>query len=239
VVLARLHHLGVQLALDDFGTGHSSLQRLKLLPVDELKIDRSFVMSMEEDHRDAAIVQAAVDLGRRLGLRVVAEGVETASARDRLAAKGCDVLQGYFLARPLPEAALRAWAAEREGASCAQRLAGGARPRPGRRGSVRKEPRAEQLGRTLLRAAGSEQPVRRRRRLVHGGHRSLAFEHARSDPHRDPRESACAQAAPKAPVLRRSAHRRPRERVFPYGRVKPVHAFLRGPEPSRCTPAWR
>jgi diguanylate cyclase (GGDEF)-like protein len=109
VVLARLHHLGVQLALDDFGTGHSSLQRLKLLPVDELKIDRSFVMSMEEDHRDAAIVQAAVGLGRRLGLRVVAEGVETERARNRLAELGCDVLQGYIVSRPLPEPELRAW----------------------------------------------------------------------------------------------------------------------------------
>jgi len=110
-VLDRLRALGVKLALDDFGTGHSSLQRLKHLPVDELKIDRSFVMAMEDDHRDAAIVQAAVDLGLRLGLRVVAEGVETDSARERLAGLGCDVLQGYVVARPLTAPALRAWAA--------------------------------------------------------------------------------------------------------------------------------
>ena len=107
-VLDRLRLLGVELALDDFGTGHSSLQRLKHLPVDELKIDRSFVMGMEDDHRDAAIVQAAIDLGLRLGLRVVAEGVETVTARRRLADLRCDVLQGYVVARPLPEAQLRA-----------------------------------------------------------------------------------------------------------------------------------
>jgi EAL domain-containing protein (putative c-di-GMP-specific phosphodiesterase class I) len=81
--------------------------------VDELKIDRSFVMGMEDDHRDAAIVQAAVDLGLRLGLRVVAEGVETPTARRRLADLRCDVLQGYVVARPLPEAQLRAWVARR------------------------------------------------------------------------------------------------------------------------------
>jgi len=112
-VLERLRALGVELALDDFGTGYSSLQRLKLLPVDELKIDRSFVKGMEDDHRDAAIVQAAVDLGRRLGLRVVAEGVETASMREHLADQGCDVLQGYHIARPLPPAELGAWIAGR------------------------------------------------------------------------------------------------------------------------------
>jgi diguanylate cyclase (GGDEF)-like protein len=108
-VLSRLSGMGVRLAIDDFGTGYSSLAYLKRLPVDELKIDKSFVQGMEENENDAVIVRSTIDLGRNLGLRVVAEGVETAEAWSRLVALGCDVAQGYYLSRPVPAAELAAW----------------------------------------------------------------------------------------------------------------------------------
>jgi diguanylate cyclase (GGDEF)-like protein len=101
-VLDRIRALGVRLSLDDFGTGHSSLAYLKRLPLDEVKIDRSFVAGMVEDENDAVIVRSTIDLARNLGLCVVAEGVETAEVMDALAALNCDVAQGYFIARPLP-----------------------------------------------------------------------------------------------------------------------------------------
>jgi diguanylate cyclase (GGDEF)-like protein len=101
-VLARLSEIGVDLSLDDFGTGYSSLSMLKRLPVRELKIDRSFVMGILDDRGDAAIVRSTVDLARNLGLRVVAEGVESAEAWDLLARWGCDLAQGYHLSRPIP-----------------------------------------------------------------------------------------------------------------------------------------
>ncbi|HET9443688.1 MAG TPA: EAL domain-containing protein, partial [Acidimicrobiales bacterium] len=100
--LNRLHALGVRLSIDDFGTGHSSLSYLKRLPVDEVKIDRSFVMNMATDDNDAVIVRSTVDLGHNLGLRVVAEGVEDQECRDRLTELGCDLAQGFHLGRPLP-----------------------------------------------------------------------------------------------------------------------------------------
>jgi diguanylate cyclase (GGDEF)-like protein len=105
-VLARLSELGIDLSLDDFGTGYSSLSMLKRLPVRELKIDRSFVVEVLEDPGDAAIVRSTVELARNLGLRVVAEGVESAEAWDLLAEWGCDLAQGYHLSRPVPEAEL-------------------------------------------------------------------------------------------------------------------------------------
>jgi EAL domain-containing protein (putative c-di-GMP-specific phosphodiesterase class I) len=98
--------MGVQLSIDDFGTGYSSMAYLKSLPVHELKVDRSFVAQMISDSRDAVIVHSTIDLGRNLGLRVVAEGVETQHAWDELTALGCDSAQGYLLGRPVPAAEL-------------------------------------------------------------------------------------------------------------------------------------
>jgi diguanylate cyclase len=101
-VLAELRAMGIQLAVDDFGTGFSSLTFLTRIPVDELKVDRSFVMAMAHSPEAAAIVRTTVDLGRELGLRVVAEGVETADQRAALAELGCTSAQGYHFFRPMP-----------------------------------------------------------------------------------------------------------------------------------------
>ena len=100
-VLTRLNALGIRLAIDDFGTGYSSLGYLKNLPVDELKIDRSFVQEMTSDSSDATIVRSTVDLGHNLGLRVVAEGVESEDVLETLRSLGCDEAQGYFIGRPV------------------------------------------------------------------------------------------------------------------------------------------
>ena len=108
-VLNRLSAKGLSLAIDDFGTGYSSLSYLKRLPVDEVKIDKSFVLNMREDENDAVIVRSIIDLARNLGLRVVAEGVETAPTWDALREMGCDIAQGYVISRPLPADQLSAW----------------------------------------------------------------------------------------------------------------------------------
>jgi diguanylate cyclase (GGDEF)-like protein len=110
-VLARLSDLGVGLSLDDFGVGYSSLAYLKRLPVTEIKIDKSFVMNISHDESDAMIVRSTIGLARSLGMRVVAEGVETQETWTRLVALGCDVAQGYFLCRPKPAEELTAWLA--------------------------------------------------------------------------------------------------------------------------------
>jgi len=102
VVLGQLKHLGVKLALDDFGTGYASLNYLKGFPIDIVKIDRDFVVDMADDPASHAIVVAVVDLAHRLGMSVVAEGVETAGQRAELASLGCDYSQGYYFARPMP-----------------------------------------------------------------------------------------------------------------------------------------
>jgi diguanylate cyclase len=112
-VLSGLRAIGVGTALDDFGAGHASLGHLKALEVDELKIDRSFVVGLPEDERDVAIVYATVELARRLGMRVVAEGVESSEGWDMLARLLCDEAQGYYLSRPLTAAALGGWLRER------------------------------------------------------------------------------------------------------------------------------
>ena len=107
--LEGLHAMGVDLSIDDFGTGYSSLAYLKRLPVDELKIDKSFVMNMERDADDAKIVRSTIDLGHNMGLRVVAEGVETEAVWNILARMGCDQGQGYFMSRPIASDGLTAW----------------------------------------------------------------------------------------------------------------------------------
>ena len=109
--LEQLSRMGFKLSIDDFGTGYSSLAYLKRLPVDELKIDRSFVMAMERDLDDAKIVRSTIELAHNLGLSVVAEGLETPRTWKLLAALGCDEGQGYFISRPMPEAQFPAWLA--------------------------------------------------------------------------------------------------------------------------------
>lgn len=114
-VLDELHTLGLRLSIDDFGTGYSSLAYLRRLPIDEIKIDRSFVMSMTEEVDDVAIVRSTIDLGRNLGLEVVAEGVETREIWDQLRELGCNVAQGYYLSRPVPAPKLQEWLEARRG----------------------------------------------------------------------------------------------------------------------------
>ncbi len=99
--LEELRAMGVMIAIDDFGTGYSSLSQLQQLPVDEIKIDRSFVTRMEIDRQDAVLVHSIIDLGRNLGLRVTAEGVETEKVKDVLAKLGCDFAQGFHLGMPV------------------------------------------------------------------------------------------------------------------------------------------
>jgi EAL domain-containing protein (putative c-di-GMP-specific phosphodiesterase class I) len=106
--LERLAEIGVGVSVDDFGTGYSSLAHLRSLPVDTLKIDKSFVLDMAEDGADEAIVRSMIELAHNLGMRVVAEGVESAATWIRLAALGCDLAQGFHLARPLPASGLLA-----------------------------------------------------------------------------------------------------------------------------------
>jgi diguanylate cyclase (GGDEF)-like protein len=111
-ILTELDRMGVTLAIDDFGTGYSSLAYLKGLPVDELKIDKSFVMDMVENENDAVIVRSTIDLAHNLGLKVTAEGVETQDAWYILSMLGCDCSQGYFMGRPMPIEKLGAWLRE-------------------------------------------------------------------------------------------------------------------------------
>jgi diguanylate cyclase (GGDEF)-like protein len=108
-ILSRLSKMGVRLSIDDFGTGYSSLAYLQELPVDAIKIDKSFVMEMHEDAGNATIVQSTVDLGHNLGLEVVAEGVETVESYNTLAQLGCDYAQGYFLSKPLSPEKMSIW----------------------------------------------------------------------------------------------------------------------------------
>ncbi len=104
-----LRAMGVHIALDDFGIGYSSLAYLNRLPLDEIKIDRSFVIGMIDDESSATIVRATVELGHGLGYAVVAEGVENAETRQRLTALGCDAIQGYLVARPMPADQTAEW----------------------------------------------------------------------------------------------------------------------------------
>jgi EAL domain-containing protein (putative c-di-GMP-specific phosphodiesterase class I) len=108
-MLAAIAALGVSLSIDDFGTGYSSLSHLARMPVHEMKIDRSFIESLESDPEFATVVRSAIDMGHGLGLKVVAEGIETAAAANRLREFGCDIAQGYHYARPMSREAFEAW----------------------------------------------------------------------------------------------------------------------------------
>src|SRR5438445_6143007 len=108
-ILNRLSKMGVRLSIDDFGTGYSSLAYLQELPVDVIKIDKSFVMNMTEDPGNATIVQSTIDLGHNLDLEVVAEGVESVEIYNKLAQLGCDYAQGYFLSKPLSPDKASVW----------------------------------------------------------------------------------------------------------------------------------
>jgi diguanylate cyclase (GGDEF)-like protein len=112
LTLQHLRRLGFCLSIDDFGTGYSSLAYLKRLAVDELKIDKSFVMAMERDLDDAKIVRSTIELAHNLGLSVVAEGLETARTWKLLAALGCDEGQGFYISQPIPEEQFMAWLAQ-------------------------------------------------------------------------------------------------------------------------------
>jgi EAL domain-containing protein (putative c-di-GMP-specific phosphodiesterase class I) len=107
--LRALAKAGVLVSVDDFGTGHSSLSRLRDLPVRELKIDRSFVVELAESNRDHRLIAGIVALAKTLGLEVVAEGVETEVMSDQLVALGVDQLQGYLIARPMDAASATRW----------------------------------------------------------------------------------------------------------------------------------
>jgi EAL domain-containing protein (putative c-di-GMP-specific phosphodiesterase class I) len=108
-VINRLHDLGVALSIDDFGTGYTRLAYLRDLPVQELKIDKSFIMRMRYDRKDAVIVHTTIELAQRLGLRSVAEGVEDNATLRALDALGCTTAQGFYLSRPLPVDQLARW----------------------------------------------------------------------------------------------------------------------------------
>jgi EAL domain-containing protein (putative c-di-GMP-specific phosphodiesterase class I) len=111
-VLGVLHAMGERLAIDDFGTGHSSLVYLQRLPIDQIKVDRSFVMNLATVAGDAVIVSSTIDLAHNLGMTVVAEGVEDEVALDMLVGYGCDSAQGYFFSRPQPAEEMTAWLME-------------------------------------------------------------------------------------------------------------------------------
>lgn len=108
-ILDEFHKLGFGVSIDDFGTGYSSLAYLKHLPADEIKIDKSFVMNMANDKKDASIVKAAVDLAHTLGLKIVAEGVEDEKTMELLSNMDCDYAQGYYMAKPMPCNDLLKW----------------------------------------------------------------------------------------------------------------------------------
>jgi diguanylate cyclase (GGDEF)-like protein len=112
-ILTRLRNSGVQISIDDFGTGYSSLSYLRDLPIDELKLDRSFISPMTQDNRTAALVASTISLAHSLGLRMVAEGVETELAYNELARLGCDQAQGYYISKPIPAADLDRWLSNR------------------------------------------------------------------------------------------------------------------------------
>ncbi|HSP75255.1 MAG TPA: EAL domain-containing protein, partial [Cryobacterium sp.] len=116
-ILTRLRASGIKISVDDFGTGYSSLAYLRDLPIDELKLDQSFVFPMANDARAAALVASTIDLAHGLGLKMVAEGVENSVAYDELVRYGCDFAQGYFMSRPITATALDEWLNARQNAA--------------------------------------------------------------------------------------------------------------------------
>ena len=124
--LHQVHALGIGLSIDDFGTGYSSMAYLKLLPLDELKVDRSFIADLPAHPEDTVLIRSAVDLGHNLGMHVVAEGVEDEPTLETLRSLGCDVVQGYFTGRPMPLAQLDEWMAARSARSAESARSAGA-----------------------------------------------------------------------------------------------------------------
>jgi EAL domain-containing protein (putative c-di-GMP-specific phosphodiesterase class I) len=112
-VLAALREMGVRIAVDDFGKGYSSLSYLRELPIDELKLDKSFILTMMDDARATALVVSTIDLAHSLGLEMTAEGVEDEKALRALTDYGCDLAQGYFMSRPVPADEMDAWLSNR------------------------------------------------------------------------------------------------------------------------------
>ena len=110
--LTRLRNMGVSLSIDDFGTGYSSLTHLRQLPIDEIKIDKSFVSGMTESEADHAIVRTVIDLARNLGKQVCAEGVEDEETWLKLGEMGCDLAQGYWISKPKPAGEFLQWLVE-------------------------------------------------------------------------------------------------------------------------------
>ena len=125
-VMSLLQSLGIRLSIDDFGTGYSSLTHLRELPVDEIKIDKSFVTRMTANPADAAIVRTVIDLAHNLDKQVCAEGVEDEMTWRALGEMGCDLAQGYWISRPVPADKLLTWLTE---SSWGLNLSGAGRPR--------------------------------------------------------------------------------------------------------------
>jgi EAL domain-containing protein (putative c-di-GMP-specific phosphodiesterase class I) len=119
--MQSLKALGVRFAIDDFGTGYSSLAYLKRLPLDRLKIDRSFVDGLARDASDLALVETILAIGRNLGLECIAEGIESEEQLAMLRQRGCELAQGYHFSRPLDEAGFQSWVLEREGRQLMER----------------------------------------------------------------------------------------------------------------------
>jgi EAL domain-containing protein (putative c-di-GMP-specific phosphodiesterase class I) len=115
--LHALHDLGLRLSVDDYGTGYASMVYLKNLPLDELKIDRSFVARMTTETQQRVLTQSVIELGHNLGLSVVAEGVEDVEVREALRASGCDVAQGFLFSRPVSPDEIAAWHRDNGGAT--------------------------------------------------------------------------------------------------------------------------
>jgi EAL domain-containing protein (putative c-di-GMP-specific phosphodiesterase class I) len=131
-VLTGLHSMNVHLSVDDFGTGFSSLAYLRKFPVSSLKIDKSFVMNMASDENDTTIVVSTIELAHNLGLSVVAEGVENEKVLGLLAKHGCDIAQGYYLGRPMPQADITRYLEAHRGAMEVNKLSGNSAHKSGR-----------------------------------------------------------------------------------------------------------